>query len=177
MATTKLRAALAELLPVADSIDNSQMSDVIGNKDDTINGTSIVATIRRAEGRLNNASKVYPSLADGVVVTGAAGAWTLGDAVEIVPADTITESFLIYWVNIEATSASDVFCVALYSGAAADTEICRFRVNKDTGFPQAGDSAVSTEILAANTKISAKCANKAGGSETVTLSIQYVEII
>jgi len=48
MATTKLRAALVEVLPVADSIDNSQMSDVIGNKSDTTAGNSLVSLVKIA---------------------------------------------------------------------------------------------------------------------------------
>ena len=38
MAATTLRAALAEVLPTANSADNNNMSDVIGNKTDTSAG-------------------------------------------------------------------------------------------------------------------------------------------
>jgi hypothetical protein len=177
MATSTLRAALAELLPAADSTANLQMADVIGNKDDTATGHSLVSILRRVESRLNNPSKVYPTLANGKVVTGAVGAWTLGEAAEIVPVDTITEDFLIYWVKVEDVSATDTYELVLYSGADADVEVGRFRTNKNTDFPEAGDVAISTEIIAANSKISAKCANSAGGSETMTISLHYVEIL
>lgn len=42
MATT-LRAALAEVLPTADSTDNNNMSDVVGNKTDTVAGSSLIS--------------------------------------------------------------------------------------------------------------------------------------
>jgi len=176
MATTKLSAALKELLPAADSTGNDHMSDVIGNKDDTLSGDSLIAMLKRVESRLNNRSRVYPTLADGIVVTGAAGGWTLGDAVEIVPAATITSSFLIYLVKVEGVSETDTYEVVLYSGALADNELGRFRTTRNKDFPEAGDIVISTEIIDASTKISAKCANKLGGGETVTLSIHYVEI-
>lgn len=42
MATT-LRAALGEVLPTVDNADNNNMSDVVGNKTDTLGGTSLVS--------------------------------------------------------------------------------------------------------------------------------------
>lgn len=48
MATT-LRAALAEVFPVADSADNNNMSDVIGNKTDTVSGDSLIALVKYIE--------------------------------------------------------------------------------------------------------------------------------
>jgi hypothetical protein len=162
--------------PAIDSANNTNFREVIGNKDDTASGNSLVSILRRVESRLNNQSKVYPTLADGIVVTGAAGAWTLGAAVEIIPANTITEKFLIFWVKVESVSLLDTYEIVLYSGASADVEIGRFRTSRDNIYPQAGDVSISTEILEANTKISAKVANKSGGSETVTISLHYVEI-
>jgi len=176
MATSTLRAALAEMLPTANSAANLQMSDVVGNKTDTLAGDSLVSMLRLVESRLNNPSKVYPTMAGGVVVQGAAGGWTLGVATEVIPVDTITNPFLIYLVKIEDVSETDIYEVVLYSGADADVEIGRFRTSKNADFPAAGDVVVSTEIIAANSKISAKCANSAGGSETVTISLHYVEI-
>jgi len=173
---TTLRAALAEVLPTADSAANLNSADVIGNKTDSSNGDSLYAITRLVEARLNNASKCYPTLANGVTVVGHATAWTLGDAIEVIPASTITEKFLIYWAKIEAVSAADVYEVVLYSGAAADTEIARFRTARDDVYPQAGDISISTEIQPANTKISAKCASKTGGGDTITISLHYVEI-
>ena len=45
MATTTLRASLAQLLPALNSANNAQIADVIGRKDD-VSGGSIVALIK-----------------------------------------------------------------------------------------------------------------------------------
>ena len=176
MATTTLRAALAEVLPAADDTDNHNMSDVIGNKSDTSSGNSIIALLKLVESRLNNPSKVYPTLANGVAVASSAVAWTLGTNTEVVPVNTITTQFLIYLVKIEAASATDIFEVVLYSGAGAGTEIGRFRTNRNTDFPEAGDVVISTEIIAANSRISARIASKTAGAKTLTVSIHYVTL-
>jgi len=162
--------------PAADSANNNNYRDVVGNKTDTIAGNSLVSMLKIVESRLNNPSKVYPTLANGTIVTAGVGAWALGNAIEVIPAATITNDFLIYFVKGEDCSHKDVFEVILYSGPAAGTEICRCRTTKDPTYPEAGDVAVSTEIIPANTKISAKAASQNGGSHTVTISLHYVEI-
>jgi hypothetical protein len=176
MATVTLETALEEIQPVPDSALNLHMSHVIGNKLDTIVGDSLVSLIKRAEGRLNNQSKVYPSLANGVdVITGLA-AWDLGLQVEIVPAGIITSHFLIFYCKIEAASATDVYEIVLYAGAGAGTEIGRLRTARNTAFPEAGGVPISTEIIDANSRISVRIANAGGGNETVRMSIHYVEL-
>ena len=172
-----LSAILDQMHPKPDSTENLNICDVIGNKDDTIAGHSLVSILRRVESRLNNPSKVYPTLANGVIIAGGAGAWALGAAVEVVPAAIIENDFLIYLVKVEAVSATDTYEVVLYSGAAADVEIGRFRTTRNVDFPEAGDVFFSTEIIEANTKISAKVASSGGGADTVTISLHYVEIL
>ena len=162
-------------VPDINSADNNYFGDVIGNKEDTWRGSSLVSILRKVEERLNTAAKCYPTLADGVVLTTAGGAWTLGALVEIVPADTITSEFLIYYVYIETVSKTDVYEVVLYD--TAEAEIGRLRTSRDTLYPQAGGLAISTTVIPANTKISAKLANKTGGGETMTVSLHYIEIV
>lgn len=45
MSTVKFRVALEEVLPVPDSTENAQMSDVIGNKEDVASRTADVSSI------------------------------------------------------------------------------------------------------------------------------------
>ena len=175
-----LRAALAELLATADSAANAQICDVIGNKDDTLAGNSIMGLLKFAANRLevindhlHNASKCYPTLADGVAVTAHATAWTLGTAVEIIPANYVTKPFNIFFVNVEAATATDVYEIVLYSGAAAGTEIGRIRNIRNNTYPEAGGSAIACRVVAANTKISARIASKTGGG-VLTLSLFYI---
>jgi len=169
-----LSTALKEILPLPDSLGNDHMSDVIGNKDDTIAGDSIMALLKRAAGRLNNPSRVYPSLADGIDVISGAGAWALGGAVEILPAGAVSEAFLVFYVKIEAVSLTDVYEIILYSGALADVEVGRFRTQRDAAFPQAGGVPISTEIIPADTRLSARIANQTAPVATLTVSIHYI---
>ena len=71
-------------VPGANSADNVVMSDVIGDKTDTHAGDSIYAQVKELIEYTHNASKVYPTMEDGVTVTSNAAAWTLGNAVTIV---------------------------------------------------------------------------------------------
>jgi hypothetical protein len=121
---------------------------------------------------IHKPSKIYPTLADGVTVTGAAGANTLGAFAEIVPVNTITSPFAIHGVSIQAASATDRYEVVLY---AATVEIGRQRFHADS----LGDSPVfiplDTAVQNANTQIQAKLASKTGGSDTADVSIHYKE--
>lgn len=58
-----LRASLAELLPTANSVDNAQMSDVIGNKTDTSAGNSIYGLTKKIDAL---ALKIDGSAVDGL---------------------------------------------------------------------------------------------------------------
>ena len=162
------------VVPSADSADNSYMMDVIGNKTDTHDGDSLLALSHSLEEHVHKPNKVYPTLANGVTVTGAAGAWTLGNFAEVVPASTITEDFDIHYITVEGASASDVYEIVLY---AATTEIGRARV----AFVDIANSQTlpsipfQCAIQPANTQIQAKVASSGGGSDTITISVHYHE--
>lgn len=121
----------------------------------------------------HSAAKVYPTLAAGVTVTGAAGAWTLGAYAEIVPVNTITTQFDIHWIVIEDASTDDTYELVLY---AATTEIGRVRFAVTL---TAGGRVIlppiffQCAVVAANSQIQAKLASLGGGGETVTISIHY----
>jgi hypothetical protein len=124
---------------------------------------------------IHSPAKCYPTLANGVTVTGAAGAWALGNFAEIIPAGTITTEFDIHWVNFEAVSANDVYEFVLYAGGAgAETEIGRVRTYKTS--TAAGSISVAIQIppQPANTRISAKVASSSG-NDNVTVSLFYHE--
>jgi len=115
---------------------------------------------------------VYPTLGAGVTATGAAGAWTLGNFVEIVPVNTITLDFDIHWINIEAVSAADSYELVLY---VETTEIGRTRFTV-LGTPANTIIPVKnfqSKIVKANSQIQAKIANAGGGGETATISVEY----
>lgn len=121
------------------------------------------------EEHMHKESKVYPTLAAAVTATTAAGAWTLGNFVEVVPANTIDEDFDVHWVNVEAVSADDTYELVLY---AATTEIGRARgyVKNQQSMPE---WMFTCPIIRKNTQIQAKVASALGSSATLDLSVHY----
>ncbi len=128
--------------------------------------------VRIMEEHVHSISNCYPTLAGGVTITGAAGAWTLGDFVEIVPVDTITDDFDIHYITVEGASASDTYEIVLY---AATTEIARVRIS----FIDIANSMtlpsvpIQMRIQPDGTQIQAKCASSSGGSDTIKISLHY----
>jgi hypothetical protein len=124
------------------------------------------------EEHVHSASKVYPTLAAAVTVTGAAGAATLGNYAEIVPASTITSPFDVHYINVEDASADDSYELVIY---ATTTEIGRVRFIVDTSVFGSGLPAVpiQTPIVDANAQIQAKVASIGGGGDTVDISLHY----
>lgn len=155
-----------------------ESSKSIGDRTiDTYQSNTIYGKSISLEKHIHSAMKVYPTLADGVTITGAVAAWTLGTIVEIVPASTITDNFDIHWLIIEEVSANDRYEIVLYSGGAgSEVEIGRQKTVRNT---TAGNGVISipfqTEIIAANSRISAAIASKSGGSDTMDISIGYHE--
>jgi hypothetical protein len=118
---------------------------------------------------IHTSSKVYPTLATGVTVSGGA-AWTLGEFTEIVPANSIASPFDIHFLNIAEVSAADTYELVLY---AVTTEIGRIRFTRALG---AGTTSAlipfMTPMIAKKTQIQAKIASASGGDSCV-LSIFY----
>lgn len=161
-------------VPSQDSSNNNYLQDVIGNKTDTHDGDSIYAINETLLDHVHSESKVYPTLANGVTVTAAAGAWTLGSFAEIFPASTITSDFDIHYIGVENISANDVYELVLYSGpVASEIEIGRVRFAKNTNLEGTINQPFQTPIILANERIAAKLASQGGGSDTVTISIFY----
>jgi hypothetical protein len=156
------------------SANNVTEADVIGNKTDDESGNSIAAKAFMLDTHAHSACNVYPTLANGVTVTGAAGAWALGAFEVLVPANTITDPFDIHHINVSAYNANDTFELVLYSGADGhEVEIGRVRFTRTTNVGSPAHVPFQSPINAANTQIKAKIASQAGTSNTATISIMY----
>jgi hypothetical protein len=131
---------------------------------------SVYERLLEIEQHVHSAAKCYPTLAAGVTVTGGAGAWQLGNYVEIVPASTITSKFDIHWINVGSASASDTYELVLY---AATTEIGRVRFTRPSGSTTNSFAPFMCDLVAANTQIQAKIASSSGGGDTAVISIGY----
>ncbi len=119
---------------------------------------------------VHTASRVYPTLANGVDVLGGA-AWTLGNFVEIVPVNTITSRFDIHYLSIESLSVNEVYEIVLYACAGQD-EVGRVRVTKNANLDAVMNIPIQTPIIPANCKVDAKSASESG-ADTVTLTVFY----
>lgn len=157
-------------VPAQNAVTNTNMRDVIGNKLDDEDGTSVYSKLYKVDTHVHGSQKVYPTLANGVVVAGAADAWTLGNFVQIVPVNTITSPFDIHYINISNASAADTYELVLY---AATTEIGRLRMTRASGVQQVNPVPFMTPIQPANTQIQAKVASSSGGADELTISIFY----
>jgi len=157
-------------VPDADSAANVDMVDVLGSKLDTHDGDSAMALLHILEGHAHAPSKVWPTLANGVVVT-AGGAWALGVFAEIAAVNDIDTDFDIHHVSIEALSADEVYELVLY---AVTTEIARVRFTKNANLDGTMNIPLQCPIQPANTQVQAKLATE-GGSDTATISLFYHE--
>ena len=157
-------------VPEINSAANTTTADAVGNKGDGHDGDSLHGKTETLLDHGHSPSLCYPTLADGVVVAGAAGVWTLGDFVEIVPASTITEDFDIHFVSIEAISANDIYQLHLY---AVEVFIGCVRFVKNAGLAPTIHVPIQTPIVAANSQIQAKLATSGGGADTATISAFY----
>lgn len=121
---------------------------------------------------LHSNGQVFPTLADGILVEGVAGAWTLGPFKEIIPANQIGLDFDIHYINIEGATTGDTYEIVLYAG---EVEIGRERITMiDIANSQSLPSIpVSTEIQLKNTQIQAKVANSAGGEQDIIISLAF----
>ena len=158
-------------VPAVDSPNNDDMVDVLGNKNDTHDGDSAMARLHVLDEHAHKSSICYPSLADGVVVAGGAGVWELGNFVEIVPVNTITEEFDIHYISVEDLSAVDVYEIRLYAG---EVQIGCARVARTANQDSTTQVRIQVPIQPANTQIQAKVASS-GGGDSATISLFYHE--
>lgn len=127
--------------------------------------------MHRADEHIHSAAKVYPTLANGVLVESDGAGWTLGAFVEIVPATTIGDEFDIHHIHVEAVSANDTLELVIYAGAG-DVEVGRIRLTKNAVQDSIVNMPFQTPIIAADSRIRAKVASASGGTD-VTISIKY----
>ena len=118
--------------------------------------------------------KVYPTLANGIVVTGGVAAWALGSFAVLIPANAITDAFDIHFLNIAAYNANDTFEIQLYAGPdGSEVLVGSARVTRTTNVGASPLVHMQMPIQAPNTQIKCKVASQLGTSNFMTLSVQY----
>jgi len=170
-ATVAKEATLA--VSEADSADNDDWGDVIGNKNDTHSGTSLSAFIHILNEHVHASQGVYPTLADGISLATEADDWALGTITQIVPANAIDSDYDIHEIIVEDVNTQDkTYELVLYSGAD-DTEVGRTRFTAGAIKGGVPNVAMQTPIIVANSRIRGQLAIQDGGSKTAIVSIRY----
>ena len=122
-------------------------------------------------------AKVYPTLAPDAEVTTSATANTLGDAVQLIPADEIATPFDIHWLNISDMSANGTYEIVLYIAADAGltdlTEIGRVRVTRTANITSSDNTFIQVPVIPASSRIATKAACTESGAKTVKFSVHY----
>jgi len=160
------------------SAANVDIQDVIGNKTDDSLGTSIYSALYKLVYHSHSVGKVYPLLANPITLTKAANAWVAFPAskTEIIPANTVTKPFNIYYVLISTLSAVGDYIIALYSGNAGAEIIIGYVVaSRSANGTIEGIVPTMTPIIPANTRISAALTSGNATADTVKIKVFYNE--
>ena len=172
----KLREVLKSigLLITALETDIGSIDDKIGVATDIASNQTVLGYNNSLYQHVHQSAKCYPTLANGVVLTGGVPAWTLGNFIEIIPANAITSMFDIHYLNFEGASATDSYELVLYKGlGGSEIEIGRVRTSRESATSGITNVPIQIPAQMANTRISAKLASKSGSSDTVTISVYY----
>ncbi len=144
-----------QTVPDADAAANALVRDVIGNKEDGHESTSLAARLHRIDEHAHTRQFVYPDLDDAVSVTAHADAWRLSAAfVEVIPADAIDEDFDIHYVSM-TFDANDEYQLNIYAG---EVLIASVDGERNTNQVRLADSPIQMVIVPANTQIQVKLA-------------------
>jgi hypothetical protein len=161
-------------VPAVNSVANVYQSDVIGNKSDDEDGSSLYSRAYKADLHDHSVAHVYPTMANGVSVTKNASPWTLGSFAVIIPAGTITNEFDIHGVGFDSVPDNGTFEVVLYAGAdGGEVEIGRTRFTRTSPLTIELESPFQTPLVAANSQIKAKLAGSNSSASTVVMSVRY----
>ena len=177
-----------QTVPTVDNSNNSKITDVIGNKDDTLNGTTIVAFLKKITELINDAVdslecvfldynniiRVYPSLTSPITLTTGSSSWQLGSASTIVDSNVITKDFRIVQINIGDVSTKSTYEVFLYIDTSGVLNLLGHgRTLKESNIAEVKWINCISPVVAANSKIVGKVASADGNNATIKVSLTY----
>lgn len=166
----------------ADTADNTNIMDVVGNKDDDPfishgDAPGLLRYLKAGYLHAHGQPIKYPIHADAgeyfLTVTSAAAAATHGAKVEIIPANDVTVAFDLHWLEITDISATDEFEVKLWKGlSGAEVEIGSYCYARSSNFAREGSKAILIRQQAANERLSISIACDGGGSKTTRFAVE-----
>ena len=122
--------------------------------------------------------RTYPKLANAVVVLTGLGIWTEGLWTEIVPANTITEPFWLLAVCWQVSAYESILEIGT-GASGSEVEIANISSKilylTAVGFASARPISLNTKIkVAANTRISVRCADASIAINTHYVKLSYL---
>lgn len=155
---------------------NVNIKDVIGNKNDDEDGDSLYAEAYIAKKHMHAKMYIYPELAPYVVATSHTTAYTYGDYVEIVPADTITLPFDVHYADVDNMDTTGEYVIEIAKGTVGNEEkISCFSVNRSVNKTSSEGQPIQNPIMPANTRICARVAHSVGGGAQAGIKVAYHE--
>lgn len=151
---------------------NILVKDVIGNREDSNNTTTLAGRIRDQWEETHTGQLIYPILAEGILVTSHLDAWVLGSYVTIIPANTINDDFHIHHICICSTSTEGVYYELRFYRKTERLAIVNFTKTEKK------DDILGLDVYMphceANSQIRAKLASSsAAQQDTTRISVWY----
>jgi len=164
------------VVPV-DGSGNSVLNDVVGNKNDTYAGTSVVASLQKLREYFFSQGKTYPEAANPIAVTTSGTAWTLsGTTTQVIPVNGVTSDFIIHHVVICGISANGCYELVLYKGGiGSEEEIARIGFSRNAVKSQEGSMPVIMELQEADERISVELLSSNNAANSCNVKFMYHE--
>jgi len=158
-------------VPLPNSTLNTFITQLIGNRDDKNDAETIFGFLHDMYEETHARQLVYPFLAAGILITSHLDAYTLGNFIEVVPANTITRGFHIHHLHIMSPSANGDYALGLYEGTTPIGQITFSRTDKKD---DTEGLEIFTSPCAANAQVQARLASSnAAQQDTVRVKIWY----
>lgn len=134
-----------------------------------------ITYLERLEDHNHNNQLVYPTLADPPqLISGSGAKWTLGNFIELIPANTINAPFDLHYFNTGIGSLVGTYEVHLFSGALGnEVNFAKIRLARLSNQTGASPFPIITPVFPANTRISGKLAVSVTTQETLLCSLAY----
>lgn len=165
-------SALAALqVPDPDGDSNDTINQLIGNRNDSNSTHTIFGHVHDIWEGSHHEQKVWPALADAILVTAHADAWTLGNYAEIVAANAISEEFHIHHIQIISPSANGEYELVLYTET---TEILRVTFSRTDKKDDVEGLEIVSPHCDANAQIQMKVASgNAASADSIKVKLWY----
>lgn len=156
-----------------DNTENETINQLLGNRNDGHQTHTMFAHVYDNWNALHLPQKVWPVLADAVLVTAHADAWVLGNFSEIIAANDIPVEYHIHHVQIVEPSANGEYELVFYMGMMEVFRVSFSRTDKK-------DDVEGLDVRSAHCTASAQIQMKVasgnpGSADSLKVKVWYHE--